>query len=200
MDNTAPQPVVNAAPQQQTSTQPANGQPSSRIARIAAYYVDGFVIFIVLLLLQGLLNALKASSLVSIITYVFSFGYFLFFTVKSGATPGKKFFGLKVINSDGSEKVSVVKAFLREVVGKFISGLVLGLGYLWILWDGQRQGWHDKIASTLVLQVTPLGGMKKALAWIIVLLFPLTVIIGIASLFAILAMLGLGTAGQFIPS
>ena len=43
---------------------------------------------------------------------------------------------------------------MREVVGKFISGLVLNLGYLWVIWDGQKQGWHDKIADTYVVRVT----------------------------------------------
>lgn len=39
----------------------------------------------------------------------------------------------------------------REAVDKFLSGLPLYLGYAWMLWDSQRQGWHDKTAGTLVL-------------------------------------------------
>ena len=41
------------------------------------------------------------------------------------------------------------KAFLR-FVGYIISALVASLGFLWIGFDGRRQGWHDKIAGTLV--------------------------------------------------
>ena len=40
---------------------------------------------------------------------------------------------------------------LRETVGKLVSALILLLGFLWILWDKDRQGWHDKIAGTLVV-------------------------------------------------
>lgn len=41
---------------------------------------------------------------------------------------------------------------LREIVGKFVSGFVLCLGYLWILWDRDFQGWYDKIAGTVVIR------------------------------------------------
>ena len=44
-------------------------------------------------------------------------------------------------------------AFVREVVGKFLSGLVLCLGYLWMLWDAERQCWHDKLVGTRVVRV-----------------------------------------------
>ena len=42
---------------------------------------------------------------------------------------------------------------LREIIGKIISSIIILLGYIWILFDGQRQGWHDKIASTYVVKV-----------------------------------------------
>jgi hypothetical protein len=42
-------------------------------------------------------------------------------------------------------------AFLR-CVGYLISGPVLCLGFLWIAFDGKKQGWHDKIAATLVIR------------------------------------------------
>jgi RDD family. len=43
------------------------------------------------------------------------------------------------------------KGFLRWV-GMIISGLVLLLGYIWILIDKKNQGWHDKIAGTYVIK------------------------------------------------
>ena len=35
-----------------------------------------------------------------------------------------------------------------------VSGLACGLGYLWMLWDPQRQTWHDKAAGTYVVRVS----------------------------------------------
>ncbi|MCL6558264.1 MAG: RDD family protein, partial [Firmicutes bacterium] len=40
---------------------------------------------------------------------------------------------------------------IREWIGKWISGLILGLGFLWILFDRDNQGWHDKLMSTYVI-------------------------------------------------
>ena len=43
-------------------------------------------------------------------------------------------------------------AVLREIVGKFVSAIAFFLGFLWIGWDGRKQGWHDKIAGTHVVR------------------------------------------------
>ncbi len=79
--------------------------------------------------------------------------YFVLFTGLKGQTPGKMVVGLRVVDDRGNVP-GIARAIMREVVGKFISGLVLNLGYLWVIWDGQKQGWHDKIADTYVVRVT----------------------------------------------
>lgn len=155
-------------------------QKSSRVARLAAYSVDGLILFLLQIVLQIGLSVAKAEGISTLISLVVNFGYFWFFTVKYGATLGKRFFGLRVVTVDGSESIDPVKGFLREVVGRFISGIVLSLGYLWILWDKERQGWHDKIAGTYVLQVVPLTGGKKVLAYIIAFILPVLGVIAIA--------------------
>ncbi len=60
---------------------------------------------------------------------------------------------IKVVMDDGATKPTAMAFFLREIIGKFISGIALLLGYVWILIDKRRQGWHDKIAHTLVVKV-----------------------------------------------
>ena len=47
------------------------------------------------------------------------------------------------------------KMFVREIVGRFISGDFNGLGYFWAIFDKNSQAWHDKIAGTVVLQLAP---------------------------------------------
>ncbi len=78
-------------------------------------------------------------------------GYAIFMLVKYGATLGKMALGIKVVKQDGSGNINVVEGFLREVVGKFLSSFFL-IGYLWMLWDANKQTWHDKIAGTLVVK------------------------------------------------
>ena len=67
-----------------------------------------------------------------------------------GQTIGKKIMGLKVVAVSG-EPVDWVKAFVRSI-GRVLSALVLGLGYLWMLWDSNSQTWHDKLADTYVVE------------------------------------------------
>ncbi|TYO97486.1 putative Zn finger-like uncharacterized protein [Geothermobacter ehrlichii] len=69
-----------------------------------------------------------------------------------GQTPGKMVTRIRVERADGSE-VGYAAAFLREVVAKPISALVLFCGYLMILFDPQHRGLHDKIAGTRVVKL-----------------------------------------------
>ena len=66
-----------------------------------------------------------------------------------GTTPGKKLLGMRVIKEDGTP-AGFMTMLLREWIGKWISGLILLLGFLWILFDKDNQGWHDKLMSTYV--------------------------------------------------
>jgi uncharacterized RDD family membrane protein YckC len=75
--------------------------------------------------------------------------YFLFFWSLVGWTPGKLVMGLRVVSKDGG-RVSFWRA-IRRMIGYLLSTLALYLGYLWILVDDRRQGWHDKLAGTYVI-------------------------------------------------
>lgn len=77
--------------------------------------------------------------------------YWLFIGLK-GQTPGKMAIGIKVVNDRG-EIPGLGFAALREILGKMVSSAVFCLGYLWIAIDEEKQGWHDKIASTHVVKV-----------------------------------------------
>ena len=61
-------------------------------------------------------------------------------------------FGLKGVGCDGIPP-GLGRAALREILGKFISGFILLLGYFWVGWDRRKQRWHDKLAYTFVVKV-----------------------------------------------
>jgi uncharacterized RDD family membrane protein YckC len=71
---------------------------------------------------------------------------------KQGTSFGKKRRNLYVLNKDTGEKLSLGYMFLRETVGKYISGLILSLGWIWVLIDKQHQGWHDKLVGSVVVK------------------------------------------------
>jgi uncharacterized RDD family membrane protein YckC len=58
---------------------------------------------------------------------------------------------LRLVKTDGSP-VQFAEALIRGLSGIF-SLLVVGIGFLWVLWDSERQSWHDRIAGTYVVKV-----------------------------------------------
>lgn len=65
-------------------------------------------------------------------------------------TPGKLLLGCRVVDARRGRPPGWGRALLRYL-GYFVSALPLGLGFLWILWDRRKQGFHDKIAGTVVV-------------------------------------------------
>jgi uncharacterized RDD family membrane protein YckC len=70
---------------------------------------------------------------------------------KNGQTPGRSVAGIRITNLQGGP-IGAGQAWGRYLFKAFFSGSVFYLGYLWMLWDTNKQGWHDKIANTLVLK------------------------------------------------
>ena len=68
-----------------------------------------------------------------------------------GQTVGKKIMGIIVVNKDGKSP-SIEMSLMREIIGKYIlNQLSLGIGYLLIIFNKEKQGLHDKIAGTHVI-------------------------------------------------
>ena len=86
-----------------------------------------------------------------------SIGYNVGFWMLSGQTPGKRLLGVRVMRTDGT-RLKLGNA-LRRQVGYWISG-ILYLGYIWILFDSKRQGFHDKLAGTIVTYSWPEGRLR----------------------------------------
>ena len=70
-------------------------------------------------------------------------------TYADGATLGKKIVKIKVVNNDSSP-LTLGTAFGRYI-GYIISAIPCLLGFLWVIWDSEKKGWHDKIAGTKVI-------------------------------------------------
>lgn len=81
--------------------------------------------------------------------------YFTYFHCSGGQTPGKMAVGIKVVNRDGSEP-GIMASLLRSL-GYLLSGSALLAGFLWVALDKQKQGWHDKLARTVVLPLKRQG-------------------------------------------
>lgn len=71
--------------------------------------------------------------------------------LKWGATPGKMLVRVRIADAKTLGRPTR-KQFLLRLVGYFLAVLPLTLGILWISFDKRRQGWHDKVAGTVVVQ------------------------------------------------
>lgn len=74
----------------------------------------------------------------------------LFWQYKS-ATPGKMLLGLSIVDADSGGKPSG-RQFLLRYLGYYLAMLPLLLGLIWVGLDRRKQGWHDKLAGTLVIK------------------------------------------------
>lgn len=73
------------------------------------------------------------------------------FWVYKQATPGKMVLSMRVVDARTGLGLSTGQAIARYL-GYFVSCMPLGLGLIWVAFDTRKQGWHDKIAGTVVVR------------------------------------------------
>jgi uncharacterized RDD family membrane protein YckC len=145
------------------------------IYRGAALILDSLILLPIMLVLGIILkNQEMASNVLGLVSMLYSW----LAISKFGMTLGKRFFHLKVIKVDGTQ-LGLGTGFVRETVGKFLSSIIFMLGYLWAIWDKDKQSWHDKLAKTYVVQYQENGKGRKILAYLLVSGLPFIAIIGI---------------------
>jgi len=76
--------------------------------------------------------------------------YYIVPTAISGQTLGKKVCGIRVVSETG--KVGWLRAILRETVGKWISAIIIGIGFIMVAFHKEKRGLHDLIAGTWVVK------------------------------------------------
>lgn len=86
-----------------------------------------------------------------LLSWVFPAVAVIWFWVAKQATPGKMAIGAKIVDARTGRAVSTGKAVGRYL-GYFVSTIPLGLGILWVAFDPKKQGWHDKLAGTVVVR------------------------------------------------
>lgn len=133
--------------------------------RVVAYIIDGIllnIVFGILSFVTGIslvpasfadmdsADALGAMSLFQILSLVGTWLYFaLMESSKGGATVGKMVVGLKVV-TDRGERLSFLNATGR-FFAKFVSTIILCIGFLMVAFTDRKRGLHDMIAGTLVV-------------------------------------------------
>ena len=128
------------------------------LRRLYAFTIDLGLIMMVIYSVAPLANGNLFNEKAAPQDIVFFLGYFIVPTIIWGRTPGKWVAGIVVVDSDG--RTPGPAAIPREMIGKLVSDLSFGVGILWLILDQKRQGWHDKIAGTYVVDNPYSGGPK----------------------------------------
>ena len=86
-----------------------------------------------------------------LINYTLPFFATVLFWFYKSATPGKMALKIKIVNAIDGSKLSV-----GQSIGRYFAyipaTLLLGIGIFWIAFDKKKQGWHDKLAKTVVIK------------------------------------------------
>lgn len=136
---------------------PSIGRLASPGRRLGAYFLDILVFFVAAILSLMVVRATVSEETgPTLLGLLLGFGLYIAYGIwalvllSSGTTPGKNLLGMRVIKEDG-QHAGFLTMLIRESIGKLISGLIFSLGFLWILFDRDNQGWHDKLMSTYVI-------------------------------------------------
>ena len=92
-----------------------------------------------------------AGPLEVVVSYVLPAVAVMVFWAFRQATPGKMLLSLRIVDAATGGAPSVGQCVGRYF-GYFVSALPLGLGLLWVAFDKRKQGWHDKLAGTVVIK------------------------------------------------
>jgi uncharacterized RDD family membrane protein YckC len=125
-----------------------SGPRATFFQRFVAVLVDGILLGIVNQVIAVVLDAPAASFVLSLAIGIGYYG-----TMEGGPTGqtiGKKVMNIKVVRATSGGELGFGGGAVRYLA-RFPSAFVCLLGYFWMLWDDERQTWHDKIAGTYVV-------------------------------------------------
>jgi uncharacterized RDD family membrane protein YckC len=123
------------------------GEKASLVTRLIALIIDGIILAIIYGLLAALTGRAELGGIASFIVGVIYQWYFL--TTQNGQTPGKRVMGIRVVKVNGAP-LTAADVIIRYV-GYYINSVVVMLGWIWAIFDADKQGWHDKLAGTYVV-------------------------------------------------
>jgi uncharacterized RDD family membrane protein YckC len=124
-----------------------------------ATFIDVFLLSIILLpltmMVYGDLTWKREGLILGfadfLINYVLPFVATILFWLYKSATPGKMALNMKVVDVDTGEKLSV-----GQSIGRYFAYIpamaILMIGIIWVVFDKRKQGWHDKLAKTVVIR------------------------------------------------
>jgi uncharacterized RDD family membrane protein YckC len=86
-----------------------------------------------------------------LLSWVFPAVAVVLFWIARQDTPGKIAVSAKIVDAKTGNAPSIGQFILRYF-SYFLASLPLGIGIIWVAFDDRKQGWHDKLAGTVVVR------------------------------------------------
>jgi uncharacterized RDD family membrane protein YckC len=139
--------------QPQYSPPPTGGGPSGPRAsfgqRLGAWLIDFGIVLVVSIVFN-----LALKQVGGLIAFVLAVGYFTYFEGgPTGQTIGKRAVGIRVYDFARGGPIGYPRG-LGRYFARWLSAIPCFLGYFWMLWDGEKQCWHDKLCTDVVVPVS----------------------------------------------
>jgi uncharacterized RDD family membrane protein YckC len=77
--------------------------------------------------------------------------YFVYFWGTSGSTLGMRIFSLRIVDADTGAPIGIARAIVRYLMS-IVNSVACYIGWIWVAFDPRKQGWHDKVANSVVIQ------------------------------------------------
>jgi len=124
-----------------------SGPRASFGIRFVAALIDGILLGII----GGLLSLILGRTLGTVLQILLGLAYYSYLEGSpSGQTVGKRAMSIRVVDFSGGGAIGTTRGLIRYL-GRIASAIPCLLGYFWMLWDKDKQTWHDKIATTVVV-------------------------------------------------
>ena len=124
-------------------------------ARFLAFVVDSIWVSIILglgvLAVQGGSQSSADGPVATVIQLLLGAAAIILFWMFRSTTPGKMMVSAIIVDAETLGRPST-RQLIGRYLGYYVSILALGVGFLWVAFDPRKQGWHDKMAGTLVIR------------------------------------------------
>ena len=124
--------------------------------RAAAFVIDWLIAIVIVVPVMVLVFGVREVSLDpaehswDLLAFFAVAGAVIGFWRYCGATPGKIALGVRIVDARTGGAPGILQLIVR-FLAYLLSALPLYLGFLWVALDRRKQGWHDKIARTIVI-------------------------------------------------
>jgi uncharacterized RDD family membrane protein YckC len=131
--------------------------------RLSAYLIDMIIVTSLLAILRlpvWIMSMFNPDSFLTksvifnfsiwdIFLYLLGVTYFIVITYKTGTTIGKALMRIKVVSVEG--ELTFLNVCYRETIGRYLSSVILYVGYILIGADAEKRGLHDMLCDTRVV-------------------------------------------------